>query len=80
VIAVSIALGLFLNAAVGVFRLLEPRSAVAQAALTDVNLVQVAGRPLDVWNWDDGTASPRVILDTSVGGSIEFPVYVKIAP
>ena len=80
VVGAAIALGLFLNAVVGLVRVLEPETAVAQSALTDVNLVQVNGKPIDVWDWNDGTASPRVIIDTAAGGSEEFPVWVKMAP
>ena len=47
-IGAAIALGLLLNAAIGVVRIFHPEPAVAQAALTDVNLVQISGKPLDV--------------------------------
>lgn len=79
-IGAAIALGLLLNAAIGVVRIFHPEPAVAQAALTDVNLVQISGKPLDVYQWSDGTASPRVVLDTAIGGSEEYPLYVRTAP
>jgi hypothetical protein len=44
----AIALGLFLNAAVSFYRILEPAPVTAQAAITDVNVVRVGGLPLAV--------------------------------
>ena len=80
IVFAAIALGLVLNAAVGFYEMLKPTPATAQGALTDVNIVQIGGTPLDVYKWDDGTASPRVVLDRAVGGNQEFPLFVKMAP
>ena len=77
-----IACGLLLNAGVGIANLLRPVPANAQAqqAVTDVNITQIGGRPFDVYNWDDGTASPRVVIDRAVGGGEGAPLYVKTVP
>ncbi|MFN2432573.1 MAG: hypothetical protein ABR599_07125 [Gemmatimonadota bacterium] len=80
VILSAIALGLLLNAAVGFAHLLRPSPATAQGALTEVNLTQIGGKPLDVYSWSDGTASPRVVVDPAVGGGEEVPLFVKISP
>jgi hypothetical protein len=79
-LAGAIALGLLLNAAVGFYRILEPAPATAQAALTDVNLVRVGGKPLNVLEFEDGSAALRVIVDRAAAGSQEYPFFVKIAP
>ncbi len=75
-----IALGLLLNAAVGFYQILRPVPATAQDTLTDVNITQIGGKPFDVYQWDDGTASPRVVIDRAVGGSEENPLFVKQVP
>ena len=82
VIFAAIALGLLLNAAVGFYQIVRPVPARAQdqAALTDVNITQIGGKPFDVYQWDDGTASPRVVIDRAVGGSEENPLFVKQLP
>lgn len=80
VILATIALGLLLNAAVGFYHILKPRPAVAQGALTHVDISQIGGKPFDVYTWDDGTASPRVIIDRAIGGGQSNPLYVKQVP
>ena len=76
----TVAVGLFLNAGVAFLHLIAPDEATAQAAVQDVNVVQMGGKPLDVYLWDDGTVSQRVILEDEVMGSTRTPMFVKIAP
>jgi hypothetical protein len=77
----AIALGLLLNAAIGFYHILRPTPAVAaQGSLTDVNVSQIGGKPLDVYQWDDGTASQRVVIDRAIGGNEKSPLYVKMVP
>jgi hypothetical protein len=80
VILAVIALGLLLNAAVGFYEILRPAPAVAQEGVTDVNIRLIGGKPFDVYQWDDGTASPRVVIDRAIGGSEESPLFVKMIP
>ncbi|MFN2432574.1 MAG: hypothetical protein ABR599_07130 [Gemmatimonadota bacterium] len=75
-----IALGLLLNAAASFAHLFRPAPATAQATLSDVNVTHIGGSPLDVYEWDDGTASPRIVVDRAVGGGEGAPLFVKITP
>ena len=79
-LAGAIALGLLLNAAASFYRIVEPREATAQSAITDVNIVQLAGKPMDAYEWSDGTVSPRVVPERVIAGSEEYPLFVKTAP
>jgi hypothetical protein len=79
-VAALIALGLFLNAFVGFYRIVRPVAARAQSAITDVNVVRVGGQPLSVVSFSDSTAAPRAVIDLAAGGSQAFPVFVKMTP
>ena len=82
IIFAAIALGLLLNSAVGFYRIVRPVTATAQEQTgpTDVNITHIGGKPFDVYQWDDGTASPRIVFDRAVGGSKENPIYVREVP